>query len=122
MPDGAGTPPNPAGLKRDNPGLGETKRDELCRRDVARLSGFRDYLLGIHLRALKDSREPLSSGLADGPILRGGVRSIKPLADGADVEARDRLVGSSPLELADRLGLDEVMDILVHAGADPGAR
>ena len=36
--------------------------------------------------------------------------------------SRDKLVGSSLLELADRLGFTEVRDILVRAGADPNAR
>lgn len=44
------------------------------------------------------------------------------LAAGADVDARDKLLGESPLELADSLGFTEIIDILVCAGADPNAR
>ena len=43
------------------------------------------------------------------------------IAAGADVNARDKLAGMSPLEVAERWGLTEVMDILVRAGANPNA-
>ena len=43
------------------------------------------------------------------------------IAAGADVNARAKLDGISPLDVAERWGLTEVMDILVRAGADPNA-
>ena len=44
------------------------------------------------------------------------------IAAGANVNARANLDGISPLEVAERWGLTEVMDILVRAGADPNAQ
>ncbi len=43
------------------------------------------------------------------------------IASGADVNARDKLAGFSPLEVAEHWGFTEVMDLLVRAGADPDA-
>ena len=43
------------------------------------------------------------------------------IAAGADVNARDKLAGMSPLDVAELEGLTEVMDMLVRAGADPDA-
>ncbi len=42
------------------------------------------------------------------------------LAAGADLDARDKVYGRTPLELAESYGFTEVMDILAGAGAPPG--
>ncbi len=44
------------------------------------------------------------------------------LAAGADVDARDGILGATPLKMAARRGIAEVMEILVRAGAGPNAR
>ena len=80
-------------------------------------------------RAVEKRSPRCSNARMDGyPALQlavrdGTVESVEALlAAGADVDARDKLVGDSPLEVADRLGFTEVMDILVRAGAEPNAR
>ncbi len=43
------------------------------------------------------------------------------IASGADVKARDKLAGFSSLDAAERRDYTGAVDILVRAGADPGA-
>ena len=55
--------------------------------------------------------------------MTGNIEAVKQhLAAGVDVNAKTKTYGRTPLHIATRLGHKEIVELLIHAGADVNAK